>query len=189
MTTETEPALSKEEPPLQPWAKARTSDNKKDDDPVLSCFPPGMPRILLGQFPFEIIQIPGRVIMIHEYGHFVRQIFTDGRSHPKDIEPSWMGHSVGKWDGNVLVADTIGFNDKTWLDSEGHPHSDELHLVERIHRVDHDTLVDELTIEDPKTFTHSWTGRIEFKLNPQSEIKEQVCEDSFLKDSGKDPLP
>ena len=74
--------------------------------------------------------------MLFEYDHFVRQIFTDGRKHPEDMVPSWMGDSIGKWEGDTLVVDSIGFNDKTWLDQVGHPHSEELHLVERIRRAE-----------------------------------------------------
>ena len=87
----------------------------------------------------EIAHIPGRVLMLFEYDHFVRNIFTDGREHPKDLNPSWMGDSIGKWEGDTLVVDTVGFNDKTWLDNDGHPHTEDLHVVERIRRVNHDT--------------------------------------------------
>ncbi len=90
----------------------------------------------------EIAHIPGRVLMLFEYDHFVRNIFTDGRQHPSDLSPSWMGDAIGKWEGDTLVVDTVGFNDKTWLDNDGLPHSEDLHVVERIRRVNHDTLDD-----------------------------------------------
>jgi hypothetical protein len=94
-----------------------------------------------------------------------------------------MGDSIGKWDGDTLVIDTIGFNDKTWLDRIGHPHSDALHVVERMRRVDHETLSDEITIEDPKAYTKSWTGQTRFQLRPDLALDwEGVCEKEKLAD-------
>jgi len=123
------------------------------------------------------MQIPGRVIMFFEYDHFVRQIFTDGRQHPKDLIPSWMGDSIGTWEGDTLVVDTVGFNDKTWLDGEGHPHSDELHLVERIRRVSHDALTIDFTIDDQKAYTKPWVSHTIFDLKAGWNIGEVVCVD------------
>jgi hypothetical protein len=175
-------------PPLQPSAdatyKATQAKDHKDHagtDPYLSCYPPGVPRILLIPFPFEILQSPSRVLMLFEYDHFVRRIYTDGREHPKDLDATWMGNSIGKWDGDTLVVDTIGFNDKTWLDMLGVPHSEALHVVERIHRVDHDTLQDDIVIDDPKTLTKPWNVQKIFKLRPKWEIMEYICEDNFEK--------
>jgi hypothetical protein len=175
-------------PPLQPSAdvtykatQAKDHNNHAATDPYLSCYPPGVPRILLIPFPFEIIQTPGKIVMIFEYDHFVRQIYTDGRDHPKDLDPTWMGNSIGKWEGDTLVVDTIGFNDKTWLDMIGVPHSEALHVIERIHRVDHDTLQDDILIDDPKTFTKPWSVQKIFKLRPKWEIMEYICEDNFEK--------
>jgi hypothetical protein len=99
----------------------------------------------------------------------------DGRAHPKDAEPTYMGHSTGKWEGRTLVVDTVGFNDKTWLDPMGLPHSDAMHLTERIQRVNHDTLVDEYTIDDPKTYTKPWKATHTFILKPDWQIQEYVC--------------
>jgi hypothetical protein len=175
--------------PMTPWAEAKFKAAKpshggpgvtllETNDPVFKCFPPGVPRIYLEFLPMEIIQIPGRVIMLFEYDHFVRQIYTDGRDHPKDLSPTWMGDSIGRWEGDTLIVDTIGFNDKTWLDKVGHPHSDALHLVERIRRVDHDTLVDDLTIDDPKAYTKPWMGRTTRTLRPGWNIMEYICEDN-----------
>ena len=96
----------------------------KTNDPVMNCLPPGVPRIYLQRgSPMEILQVPGRVLMLFEYDHFVRQIFTDGRPHMPDAPPTWMGDAIGKWEGDTLVVDTVNFNDKTWLDMSGHPHS------------------------------------------------------------------
>jgi hypothetical protein len=181
--------FSAKEPPLQPWALAEFNSVKPgygpratphSEDPILSCAPPGVPRIMLIPFPMQIIQIPGEVVMIFEYDHFVRQIFTDRHEHLKGIAPTWMGDSIGHWDGDALVVDTTGFNDKTWLDQVGHPHTDALHLIERIHRPDHDTLVDDVTIDDPKAYTKPWTGQQIFKLRPAWHLLEYVCEDNML---------
>lgn len=177
--------FTKEVPPLQPWAEERTKANLEagpDEDPEMKCFPSGMPRIYVHQYPIEILQLPGRVIMFFEYDHFVRPIWTDGRTHPSDHErnDTWMGHSIGSWEGDTLVVDSVGFNDKTWLDNAGHPHSDALRVVERIRRVDHDTLQIDFTFDDPKAYTRPWTGQRVFRLRPGWEITEQVCADNFL---------
>jgi hypothetical protein len=157
---------------------------------AVGCFPPGMPRLYLQPFPMEIIQVPGRVIMLFEFSHFVRQIYTDGRKHNTDLGPTWMGDATGHWDGDTLVVDTVGFNDKTWLDRAGHPHSTDLHLVERIRRVDQNTLQDDITIEDPKAYTKPWGGQLTFQLRPNWNILEMVCEDNvnfdqFLKNEAQ----
>ncbi|MFY9527480.1 MAG: hypothetical protein WBC04_08650 [Candidatus Acidiferrales bacterium] len=190
--------FSKEIAPMTPWAEAKFKANKPSygpravgdsNDPVnpttgdaVGCAPPGVPRIYLHPFPMEIIQIPGRVIMLFEFDHFVRQIYTDGRGHNENLPPSWMGDSIGKWEGDTLVVDTTNFNDKTWLDRGGHPHSDQLHLVERIRRVDHDTLQIDMTFDDPKAYTKPWTGQQFFQLRPKWTLMELICEDnaSFL---------
>ncbi len=107
-----------------------------------------------------------------------RRIYTDGRQHPKDLDATFMGHSTGKYEGDTLVVDTIGFNEKTWLDHVGLPHSDALHVVERIRRVDHNTLQDDFTIDDPKTFTKTWTAQQLYDLKPDWEIGEFVCDNN-----------
>jgi hypothetical protein len=177
------------EVPLTPWGSAQLNANRPahgadqttaSTDPVDKCYPPGVPRLYYHPFPMEILQVPGKVVMIFEYDHFVRYIYTDGRQHPADLTSTWMGDAVGHWEGNTLVVDTIGFNDKTWLDRVGHPHSDQLHLVERFHREGPDTLVDDMTIEDPKAYTHAWTAQRIFQLKPKWQIMEFVCEDNYL---------
>ena len=123
---------SKDHPPMTPWAKAKYDEAKPGygpkaqgggNDPILKCNPTGIPRILFFPQPLEIFQTPERVFMFFERDHAWRQIWTDGRSHPKDLEPTWLGDSIGKWDGDTLVIDTVGFNGKTRLDTIGHPHS------------------------------------------------------------------
>jgi hypothetical protein len=117
-------------------------------------------------------------MIIYEFDHYVRQIYTDGRDHDKNLPASWMGDSIGHWEGDTLVVDTINFNDKTWLDRGGHPHSDQLHLVERIHRVPPDILKIDLTVEDPKAYTKTWTAALFFQLRPKWNLMEMVCEDN-----------
>jgi hypothetical protein len=126
----------------------------------------------------EIFQVPGRVIMLFEFDHHIRQIYTDGRGHNKDLPTAWMGDSIGKWEGDTLVVDTTNFNDKTWLDRGGHPHSEQLHLIERIHRSDPDLLQIDITIEDPVAYTKPWTAQETFQLRPKWNIMELVCLDN-----------
>jgi hypothetical protein len=182
--------ISDDVPPMTPWAEAKYKANLpnlgpravslgESNDPIMQCFPPGVPRAyLIRGEPIEIVQIPGRVLMIYEYDHFIRNIFTDGRSHPADPNPSWMGDSVATWEGDTLVVDTIGFNDKTWLDNDGHPHSEDLHLEERIRRASHDALKIDVTIDDSKAYTKSWTAHWNYELKPGWNLGEMICEDN-----------
>ena len=179
-----------EPPDMTPWGAEkynaakpsngpRTHSLKDTDDPVLrQCLPPGTPRIYLQPFPFQIVQTPKEILMIFEYDHTVRQIFMDGRPHPEDITPSYMGHSIGKWDGDTLVVDTVGFNEKTWLDRDGHPHSDQLHVTERFHRLDRDNMTMDLTMDDPKALAKPWKSTLYFQLKPDWDIMELVCTDN-----------
>src|SRR6202521_375958 len=174
--------------PMTPWAESKFKaansvyrGSSPDDvlkDPIFNCFPPGVPRIYLLNFPVQIVQIPGQVIMLFEFDHFVRRIYTDGRPHDKDSGPLWMGDSIGRWEGDTLVADTVSFNDKTTLDREGYPHSSAMHLVERIRRVDQDSLVIDLTVDDPKAYTKPWGAKLIFQIRPDWKIMEHVCEDN-----------
>jgi hypothetical protein len=176
----------KDEPPMTPWAAAKFHEAKPtfgpravavedSNSPDYNCLPPGVPYIYFRPHPFEMIQAPGRVIMYFEYDHFVREVFMDGRPHPDGLEATWMGHSIGHYEGDTLVVDTIGFNDKTWLDRAGHPHSDQMHLVERFRRVNQDTLLDDLTIDDPKAYTKPWSAQLTFQLRPDWDIGEFIC--------------
>jgi len=182
--------FSKEEPPMTAWAETQYKAAKpsfgphsfsidQTNDPVYrGCFPPGVPRIFLHPFPMQIVDAPGEIIMLFEYDSMRRQIFTDGRPHSDSAGPTWMGDSIGHWENDTLVVDTVGFNDKTWLDRIGHPHTSELHLVERIRSPDHDTLVDDITVEDPKAYTKPWTAHEYFQLKPDWNLLEQFCEDN-----------
>jgi len=187
-------SLTNEKPQMTPWGAAKFKANKPNlgpnavslsetNDPIMKCFPPGVPRVYLVRAePLEIMQVPGRVVMLFEYDHFVREIYTDGREHAKDLPGSWMGDSIGKWDGDTLVVDTTGFNDKTWLDNEGHPHSEDLHVVELIKRTSHDTMTIDTTIEDPKAYTKPWGGHAIYELKPDWTLGEMVCEDNVTFD-------
>jgi hypothetical protein len=182
--------LSTEKPPMTPWAEAKFKAAKPNvgpnavtltetNDPIVNCFPPGVPRIyLIRGEPVEIMQTPGKTVMLFEYDHFIREIYTDGRPHPKDPPATWMGDSIGKWEGDTFVVDSVGFNDKTWLDNEGHPHSEDLRVVERMRRVNHDTLTIDTTIEDPKAYTKPWGGHAIYELKPDWNLGEMICEDN-----------
>jgi hypothetical protein len=174
------------EPPMRATTKRAFDEVKPSygpkaapdsQDPVLICLPPGMPRILLMPFPIKIVQLPDEVIMLFEYDHFQRQIFLNRAEHPKDLKPTYMGDSIGHWENETLVVDTAGLSEKSWLDQIGHPHSGALRLTERIHRLDHDTLVDDLVFDDPNDYLQSWTGQQVFKLRPGWQLLEYVCED------------
>ena len=178
-----------EAPPMTDWAQSKFNAAKSSfgphavplvetTDPLYhTCAPIGFPIIYLYPLPMQIVQTPGEVILLFEWDSLRHQIFTDGRPHDTALGPLWMGDSVGHWEGDTLVTDTVNFNDKTWLDRMGHPHSDALHVVERIRRVDHDHLVDDITIEDPKAYTKPWIAHLPFVLKPKWAIAEQFCED------------
>jgi len=163
-------AFSEDPPPMTEWARTRYEAARptfgptmvsvaETNDPVYECFPPGTPRVFFHPFPMEIIQTPGRVLMIFEYDHLIRQIYTDGRDHRTDLAPSWMGDSIGHWEGETLVVETVNFNDKTWVDRRGVPHSEQMRLIERIRRIGENNLEIDITIEDPVAFTEPWTGQ------------------------------
>lgn len=165
--------------PLQPWAQAKfNAFNPKKNDPDLACLPQGVPRTMFVPAPMEILQLPTRVIIIHESVQVLRQIYMN-RKHRDDLYPTYSGDSIGKWEADTLVVDTIGFNDKTLVDMYGGlPHSEAMHVIERIRRVDHETLVDDMTIEDPMAYTKPITAQQIYKLKPGWEIQEYVCEEN-----------
>ena len=163
-------------PPFTAWGEARfKAADTMSNDPNLGCLPHGVPRIMMVPLPIEIFQTPNRVLIEQESLNEIRQIYMT-RPHRPDPDPSYNGDSIGKWEGNVLVVDTTGFNDITWLDHVGLPHSDQLHVIERIQRVDHNTLRDDITIDDPKAYTKTWTTSQSYKLQPDWELQEYVCE-------------
>jgi len=169
--------------PFQPWAaeqfKSRANGAKGKDDPAARCIP-GMPKLDALPYPFKILNAPGMMIMLFEGFTTFRQIFTDGRQLPKDPNPAWFGYSVGKWDGDDFVVDTIGINETTWMDNAGRGHSDALHLTERFHRKDFGHMDILLTIDDPKAFTKPWTVKEDLTLRPDTELLEYVCTENNL---------
>jgi len=187
-------SFAPEIPPMTPWGKQRYLATKPSYGPRavndstdyvnpttgkdVGCLPPGVPRIYIQPFVFEIVQTPGRMIELFEFDHHIRQIFTDGRQHPKDPDLTWMGDAIGRYEGDTLVVDTIGFNDKTWIDRAGLPHSDQLHLTERIRRPSSDALEIKITIDDPKAYTKTWSGYRNFKLRPTWNVEEFICADN-----------
>ena len=176
--------LKPEEIPLQPWAKAlqqKREDNVHGDDPLARCLPHGVPRINTnGIFPFKIIQTPGLVVILYEQLNLFRQIFMDGRTLAKDVNPTWLGYSTGKWDGDTLVVETSGFNDKTWLDTEkGHPATEALHVTERWRRTNFGNMEVRATIDDPKAYTRPWTTTTQrMHLQLGTDILEFICNEN-----------
>jgi hypothetical protein len=128
--------------------------------------------------PIEIEQRPGRMVMLYEMNNTFHVIYTDGRQHPKDLEPTWFGHSIGTWDGDTLVVDTVGFNEQTRIDTQGHPHTDALHVVERLTRTDLGHMSYEITIDDPKAYTKPWKNTRAFTLRPDWELLEYNCNEN-----------
>jgi hypothetical protein len=147
-----------------------------------TCLPVGVPLAGLLSEPFKIVQSPRLTAVLYEDSH--RQIYTDGRLLPPEIaQPSWLGYSVGHWEGDTLVVQSAGFNDRTWLDVLGHPHSEALRITERYHRRDFGHMDAEMTFDDPQMYTKSFTVRVTFELQPDSDIFEYFCDENE-KDSG-----
>jgi hypothetical protein len=168
--------------PFQPWARAvyeERQTNLQQYDPESRCLPPGIPRLMATPFPFQIFQQADRVLFVFEGGaHVWRTIFTDGRPHQKDPNPSFLGDSIGLWDGDTLVVDVVGFNEATWLDQAGHPHSEALHIVERFTRKDEATLHYEVTIDDPHAYTKPWTTSYTIPWVAGAELLEYICQEN-----------
>jgi hypothetical protein len=171
--------------PLLPGSKAKFEENSaaKQSETDRRCLPPGVPRIMLMPRPFEIVQTPSRILFLYEGGaHVWRQVWMDGRAHAKDPNPDWLGHSIGHWesghgDAPTLVADSIGFNDKTWLDDAGHPHTEQLHVIERFTRTSATAMRYEITIDDPGAYARPWTARSTLSFRPGQRLEEDICLD------------
>jgi hypothetical protein len=169
--------------PYQPWAAQKVLEafNRRGiDDPTSRCLPAGLPRtVMLGLFPQQFVQTPKQIVMLYEYMNVFRVIpFMD--KHPDDILPSYLGNSIGRWDGDTLVVDTIGFNDKTWLAGAGTFHTDALHTVERFTRVDKDQINYEVTLEDPNVFTKPWKLTSTLMLRDGTRLQEMVCAENNI---------
>jgi hypothetical protein len=158
--------------------EAAQATNSKED-PEGFCLPPGVPRMMYTPYPTEIFQLPERVVFVYEGGaHVWRNIWLDGRLQPKDPNPTYLGYSTGKWEGDTLVVDTVGLNDRTWLDAAGHGHGEKLHVIERFTRSDSNTLRVEATIEDPDYYTKPWTVVTFATWYANQEILEYICQEN-----------
>lgn len=164
-------------PPLTAEGQKLYKQNQTDPeaDPIKGCLPPGIPRALTQKgFPFSIVKGEALIGMMIEWNHLPRVVYMN-RDHFENIGPQYLGQSVGHWEGNTLVIDTNGYNDKTWLDDSGLPHTEELHTVERIRLKDANTLENTITFEDPKVFSKPWTTVLTFSKRPGVIIKEDYC--------------
>jgi hypothetical protein len=164
---------------VQPWAQAaarRSAGNLQADFWTARCLPPGP---LFGFLDLtKIVQTPALIVILAEAANRYRQIFMDGRELPKDPNPSWQGYSAGRWDGDALVVETIGFNDKNPVDYFLHPHTEALRLTERFRRMDFGHIELQITIDDPNAFTKSWTMKTGLQLEPDTELLEFVCNEN-----------
>jgi hypothetical protein len=157
---------------------ASAKAGKPVNDPTASCIWPGVPRLIWQPYPFEIVFSPGRVTTTHEIYSQVRRIYTDGRQHPADPDPSYNGHSIGHWEGDTLAVDTIGLRGDTMYQNTGMPHSDALHVVERWRLVGPDRLEIEVTMIDPKAFTKPYVSKRYYQRHRDWEMLEYICEEN-----------
>ncbi|PWU10648.1 MAG: hypothetical protein C5B51_03960 [Terriglobia bacterium] len=171
--------------PFQDWARALYDYRQAKltaDDPHVRCKPSGGARLFHTPYGFELVDVPElqRVYMIEVGGpHTWREIFMDGREHPKDLDPSYLGHSVGRWEGGeTLVVDTVGFNERFWISREGPPHTEKLHVVERFTRFEYDTLRYEITVDDPGAYTKPWSGGWNIRWSANDELYEYMCQEN-----------
>jgi hypothetical protein len=173
-------------PPLLPGARmvyekhlAQLAKGDRSFDGTTHCLPPGLPRLMLVQRPFEILQRPQAIYFVHELNRLPRRAYV-GESLPTDVDPHYLGYSVARWDGDALVIESSGFDDSTVLDNAGLPHSEALHVTER-YQLDKDGkhLHARFTIDDPKTFESTWSFTAEFVRRPDYELRENVCADKL----------
>jgi hypothetical protein len=145
----------------------------------INCLPDGMPHMAHNPYPNEFVIGADRVVIINEFQHQVRIVYTDGRPHQTDPDPSYNGDAIGHWEGDTLVVDTTSLRaDTSLITSAGQPHSDKLHLVERIRRVDADFIEDQITMDDPVAFTRPWVITYRYKHRPDWTLQEFICEDN-----------
>ena len=178
---ETDGGLKPGELPLLPWAKQLRDSRKEQDEPYTACLPMSVPRVNPYPWKFAMSYTSKgltHIYILHETGDAGahRVVYMDGRPHPKDLLPTWWGHSIGRWDGDTLVIDTVGYNDKFWFDSRGTPHTDQLHTIERFSRPNFGTLINDFTIDDPgaysKTVQLKFTAR---RVRQDVELMEDIC--------------
>jgi len=167
--------------PFQPWAEAEYKQRRETlgkDDPNNFCLPSGFPEKIAVTSPWKIVETPGLTIFLYESRTIYRQVLTDGRELPQDPNPTWQGYSVGRWEGDTFVVESNGFNGKGWMDTNGHPTTEALHLIERYHRTDFGHLEVEITIDDPKAYTKPWTVKEIAVYQPDTELLEYICEEN-----------
>jgi hypothetical protein len=176
---------------MTPWALKLQNERESSlhsGDFMVQCMPPGVPRMNLSNtmiHPFKLVQSPSLIVMLYETSanSTFRQVFMDGRPLPKDPQPSWLGYSIGRWEGNTLVIETVGFNGKTWIDTgKGHPLTEEGKVTERFTRRDFGHLELDITIEDPKAYVKPWRVKVPVHLLPDTDLIETFCENE--KDTG-----
>jgi hypothetical protein len=167
--------------PIRSWAadllKRRIADNARED-PSAKCIVGGVPRNNFVPYPFRILETPGIVAILYEAIQSFRQIFTDGRELEKDPNPAWLGYSVGRWDGDVFVVTSNGFNDDVWLDNLGTPATGQLRVTERFIRRTVGRMDIEITIDDPKTYTEPLVLKHYFQRRPDIDMLEYFCNDN-----------
>jgi hypothetical protein len=168
--------------PFQPWARELFSYRRQNQlEPHTRCKPSGGPRQFLTPYGVEIVtNEEAKRIFIFDIGgpHTFRTVFMDGRPHPKDLVPSYYGHSTGRWEGDTLIVDTVGFNENFWLDRYGFPHTDRLHLIERFTRTDSNTIKYEVTVDDSGAYTAPWTSGFYLFWDAGLELFEYVCQEN-----------
>jgi hypothetical protein len=171
--------------PFQPWAaelhRQRVATNSKEN-PDAHCLPIGLMQLHTHGQPRKMIQTPGVIVILYEANAGIRQIFTDGRPQPKDVEPWWFGYSTGKWDGDTLVVETTNLRDLGWLDVEGSTITETGRILERFRRVDYGHLEIEVTIDDPKAYTKPWTVTVHQRIMLDTDLIEFICQEN-----NKDP--
>lgn len=173
--------LKASEVPFTPWAAAiykQRNDDLRRENPLIRCLPAGVPRLNAYSHPYKIVQTPDLIVVLYESLTMFRQIFLDGRALPKQLQPSWFGYSVGHWEGDVLVVESAGFNDRTWLDGAGHPHSEQMRLTERFRRTDLDRMDIEIVINDPKAYTRPLKYVQPQTRLPNTDLLEYICENA-----------
>jgi hypothetical protein len=169
------------EVPFQPWAQkelAQRIETNGKDHPGVRCWPSGIPEKLNIPDGLKLVQTPDLMLFLHESRTIYRQVFTDGRPLPKDAQPAWMGYSVGRWEGDTFIVETINQNGKTWLDMLGHPATDALKVTERYRRPSIGTMIIDVTIDDPKAYTKPWNVQLSWTLQPDWELIESICEEN-----------
>jgi hypothetical protein len=169
--------------PYQPWAKELLEERKtgihENEDSSALCLPQGVPRMIAAPGQWKLLQTPEYIGILYEaFGILWRQIFLDGREVADDVTPTWMGYSTGKWDGDTLVVDTKGFNGKFWLDQQGKPVTEALHVIERMHRTDFGHMDIEVTIDDKNAYTRPWTFMEHMRLLTDTDLMEAICNEN-----------